>query len=279
MEDYMSFKPALRGFDKDEVLEYIRRQEEEANMRIASLEKDIRKRDKIISELKNRIVLKDEQVDRMEKDIREKYQKYIDNYRQIGDLVYESKVKSDRIIEEAHIEAGKILANAEAEARKRITSVQQEITQRLADGKQKYVAVQDEMNEIVELFNQMQKKFMQSYKEVHELIQSMPVTLGDIGLSPEPDDEDDEDFDDVDLELKALGIDIDFDEDFDADDELDADVIGGGSSAAEGRGQAAPAAAKAAGQALSAAAPKAAGQALKASAPKTALSGEKHGDV
>ena len=89
MEDYMSFKQAIRGFDKDEVLEYIRRQEEEFNTRIAAMEKDIRKRDKIISELKNRIVLKDEQVDRMEQDIRDKYEKYIANYRQIGDLVYE----------------------------------------------------------------------------------------------------------------------------------------------------------------------------------------------
>ena len=225
MEDYMSFKQALRGFDKDEVLEYIRKQEEEANVRIAALERDIRKRDKIISELKNRIVLKDEQVDRMEKDIREKYSKYIENYRQIGDLVYESKVKADRIVEEAHIEADRILANADAEAKRRVSSVQNEISQRLADGKQKYLAVQDEMNEIVDLFNQMQRKFMQSYKEVHELIQSMPVTLGDIGLITENDDEEEDDFDDADLDLKALGINIDFDDDFDADDEFEEEQL------------------------------------------------------
>ena len=223
MEDYMSFKQALRGFDKDEVLEYIRKQEEEANVRIAAQERDIRKRDKIISELKNRIVLKDEQVDRMEKDIREKYQKYIENYRQIGDLVYESKVKAERIVEEAHIEADRILANADAEARRRIASVQNEISQRLTDGKQKYLAVQDEMNEIVDLFNQMQRKFMQSYKEVHELIQNMPVTLGDIGLTFE--DEEEDEFDEIDLDLKALGINIDDDDDFDTDDEFDTDVL------------------------------------------------------
>ena len=33
MEDYMSFKQALRGFDRDEVLEYIRKQEEDFNAR------------------------------------------------------------------------------------------------------------------------------------------------------------------------------------------------------------------------------------------------------
>ena len=222
MEDYMSFKQALRGFDKDEVLDYIRKQEEEANVRIASLEKDIRKRDKIISELKNRIVLKDEQVDRMEKDIREKYQKYIENYRQIGDLVYESKVKAERIVEEAHIEADRILANADAEARRRIASVQNEISQRLTDGKQKYLAVQDEMNEIVDLFNQMQKKFMQSYKEVHEIIQSMPASLSDIRTDT-GDGEDDDFDDDIEIDLRSLGI--SFDDDFDNDD-FDADDLG-----------------------------------------------------
>ena len=113
MEDYSMFKQALRGFDKEEVLMYIRHQEEESAKQIAALEKDIRKRDKIISELKSRVVLKDEQVERLEQDIRVKYQKYIDNYRQIGDLVYEAKVKGDGIIADAKTEADRILAAAD----------------------------------------------------------------------------------------------------------------------------------------------------------------------
>ncbi len=214
MEDYMSFKQALRGFDRDEVLEFIRRQDEEANARIAALEKEIRKRDKVIAELKNRIVLKDSQVDRMETDIRNKYQKYIENYRQIGDLVYESKLKGQRIIEEAHSEANRIIANADAEAKKRVAVVQGQIDQKLTDGKKKYLAVQDEMNEIVDMFNQMQRKFMQSYKEVHEIIQSMPVSLSDFGDNQEGE-EDDYDVD-IDFDLRSLGI--GFDDDFDSDD-------------------------------------------------------------
>ena len=180
MEDYMSFKQALRGFDRDEVLEYIRKQEEDFNARTIAMEREIRKRDKIISELKNRIVVKDEQVNRLEREIRGKYQKYIDNYRQIGDLVYESKLKGQRIMDEAHAEASRIIAGADAEAKKRVLSVQGQIDQKLTEGKHKYLAVQDEMNEIVEMFNQMQRKFMQSYKEVHEIIQSMPASLSDI---------------------------------------------------------------------------------------------------
>jgi cell division septum initiation protein DivIVA len=124
MEDYMSFKQALRGFDRDEVLEYIRKQEEDFNARTIAMEREIRKRDKIISDLKNRIVVKDEQVNRLEREIRGKYQKYIDNYRQIGDLVYESKLKGQRIMDEAHAEASRIIAGAGAEAKKRVLSDQ-----------------------------------------------------------------------------------------------------------------------------------------------------------
>ena len=225
MEDYTMFRQALRGFDKDEVLAYITRHEEESAARIADLEKNVKKRDKIISELKNRIVLKDEQVDRMEKEIRNKYQKYIDNYNQIGELVYESKLKADRIVAEAHIEADRILAGADAEAKRRVASVQGEVDAKLNDGKQKYIAVQDEMNEIVDLFNQMQKKFMQSYKEVHEIIQSMPASLDDMDLDFGLDEDGEEDLDEADLDLSSLGIDFDDEEDFDDYDELTDDMV------------------------------------------------------
>ena len=241
MDEYGMFKQALRGFDKDEVLAYIKQKEDEHGKQIISMERDIRKRDKVSSELKSRIVLKDEQVERLEQEIRDKYQKYIDNYNQIGELVYESKVKGNRIIEEAQEEADRILAEADSEARKRIGSVQGEIDAKLKDGKTKYLEVQDEMNEIVDLFNQMQRKFMQSYKEVHEIIQNMPASLDDIDLEGEeliedaleesPDNGAGElDFGETSLdgpefgqeELDAL---LDFDMDFEEkDDEAEADA-------------------------------------------------------
>lgn len=49
-------------------------------------------------------------------------------------------------------------------------AVQAEVDAKLADGKRKYIAVQDEMNEIVELINQAQIRFMASYKEVHKIV-------------------------------------------------------------------------------------------------------------
>ena len=58
--------------------------------------------------------------------------------------------------------------------------MQSEIDDKLVEGKKKYLAVQDEMNGIVELINQAQKRFMASYKEVHQIISTMPTSLQDI---------------------------------------------------------------------------------------------------
>ena len=73
-----------------------------------------------------------------------------------------------------------MIAEAEAEARRRVESVQSEIDDKLVEGKKKYLAVQEEMNGIVELINQAQRRFMSSYKEVHQIISSMPTSLNDI---------------------------------------------------------------------------------------------------
>ena len=232
--DDMMFKQAIRGFDKEEVLAYIRDQQSRHGQQILQMERDIRKRDKVISELKSRIVLKDEQLDRLENEIRTKYQKYIDNYNQIGELIYESRVRGDKIVADAHEKADQVLADADARARRRIAGVQGEIDAKLQDGKKKYLRVQDEMNEIVDLFNQMQRKFMQSYKEVHEIIQSMPASLDDIDLTDGDEETDDgldrelllddaldaDDFDDSDLdELLHLSINAsDLDDDDDPED-------------------------------------------------------------
>lgn len=215
MNDYTMFKRTLNGFDKDEVLQYIQKEEEEHGKQVAALEKEVRRREKVINELKNRIVMKDEQVDRLQSDIQNKYQKYIDNYQQIGELLYESKIKGDQIVTDAQTRADRLLADADEEAKRRVSSVQGEIDAKLTDGKKKYLAVQDEMNDIVDMFNQMQKKFMQSYKEVHEIIQSMPASLDDINIDPEDED----DFSEDDLDLREFGLSFDDDLDLDEDEE------------------------------------------------------------
>ena len=50
---------------------------------------------------------------------------------------------------------------------------------KIAEGERKYTALQAEMDEIMELINQAQKRFMASYKEVHKIISDLPKKEGD----------------------------------------------------------------------------------------------------
>ena len=85
------------------------------------------------------------------------------------------------MIKEAEKKRDELLAEATVEAERRVLSVQTEIDEKLAEGKKKYIAVQDEMNDIVELINQAQQRFMSSYKEVHRIISSMPESMQELG--------------------------------------------------------------------------------------------------
>ena len=168
MAEYEMFKTTLMGgYDKEEVQELIQKLKDE------------------MAELQKRIELKEAYQARMEEDIKEKYQKYIDNYESIGKLVFEAQIKAEGMENEAREKCEKMIAEAEEEAKRRVEAVQSEIDDKLLEGKKKYVAVQEEMNGIVELINQAQRRFMSSYKEVHQIISSMPTSLSDIGEDTE----------------------------------------------------------------------------------------------
>lgn len=203
MLDYSMFKTVLvKGFDKDDVIAYIQQMQDETYAKEAEYANEIKLRDMKIDELNKRIVLKEEQKERLENEIEQKYKKYIDNYDRIGRLVFEAELKADDIIAEANDSAEKILAAAKAEAEQivaeaqghadqimngiesraaeRVSEVEKEVNEKLIEGKNRYIALQDEMNEIVELMNQAQHRFMASYKEVHSIIRTMPTTLKEI---------------------------------------------------------------------------------------------------
>ena len=134
-----------------------------------------------LDDIRQRLRIKEEQKDRLERDISVKYQKYIDRYDLIGNLVLESQEKAERIIADAEQKRDMLMEEARVEAQKCLDAVQSEVDEKLAEGKRKYIAVQDEMNEIVELINQAQKRFMSSYKEVHRIVSTMPDSLRDMG--------------------------------------------------------------------------------------------------
>lgn len=187
------FKTALvKGFDKDEVLAYVQKVEGDAYAKDAEYSQALKEKEARIEELKKRITLKDEQKERLENEIEQKYKKYIDNYDSIARLVYEAQIKADEIINEAKVKAEEILAEAERTASMREDEAMNEINEKLAEGKKKYIAVQEEMNEIVELINQAQRRFMTSYKEVHNIIKAMPSSLEEMEDEAEDFDEADE---------------------------------------------------------------------------------------
>ena len=170
----------LGGFEKEDVLAHVERLKAEAWEAQEKLHREIEDREDKINQLKKRLELKDDQYARLESEIKEKYQKYVDNYESIGKLVFEAQLKADEIIAQAQKEADSIRKNAEEEGRNRVFIVQSEVDRKLAEGKKHYMAVQEEMNAIVDLINQAQKRFMESYKEVHRIVDTMPESLRDL---------------------------------------------------------------------------------------------------
>ena len=96
MAEYEMFKTTLMGgYDKEEVQEQIQKLKDEMAEQQEAYKKQIEEKDARIAELQKRIELKEEYQVRLEEDIKEKYQKYIDNYESIGKLVFEAQVKAD----------------------------------------------------------------------------------------------------------------------------------------------------------------------------------------
>lgn len=192
MGEYEMFKTTLMGgYDKDDVTQKVEGIKDAAYREKIRLEKEIKIRDEKIAELVKRLELKETQKEKLERDVTEKYQKYVDNYDKIGSLILNAQIQADQMVSEAkrqcdemlrnaESEAAKLREDAEREARERVEQVQNEVNEQLADGKKKYIAVQEEMNEIVELINQAQKRFMSSYKEVHRIVSTMPDSLRDL---------------------------------------------------------------------------------------------------
>ena len=94
--DEEMFKTTLMGgFDKEDVLTKFQEARDEAYKEQKKLEAQVEERDKLISELRQSLKNKETENEQLQKDIKEKYQSYIDNYDSIGKLVYDAKVRSD----------------------------------------------------------------------------------------------------------------------------------------------------------------------------------------
>lgn len=136
MAEHEMFKTTLMGgYDKEEVQELIQKLKDEMADQQAIFRRQLADKDAKIAELQKRIELKDNYQTRMEENIKEKYQKYIDNYESIGKLVFESQLRAESMEKEAKEKCAQMIEEAEAEARRRVEVVQSEIDDKLREGK------------------------------------------------------------------------------------------------------------------------------------------------
>ena len=204
---------AFGGYDKEEVQQELQKMRENAHAERAQIVRDlesarreldtvaetIRKKDVEIAELRETLAAKDKEILDMERTIRDKYQSYVDNYDTIGSLVYEAKLRAkqinretdderERILEEARADADRIRQEAESSALQRLTEVQGEIDQRNKNGLVQYETVQEELNSVLEIFRQVQKQVMNSYRTIQMIASGRNAGLNDDDLDTHADD-------------------------------------------------------------------------------------------
>ena len=161
----------MGGYDKEDVQNKISslidKYETEAS------DKEIEELKKSVSEKDEQISAKNSEIDKLNKDIEEKYQGYIDNYNTIGKIVYETRIQSEKTLDDARIKGESIIAEANKKAQLSIDKAQEEVDKRISEGKKRYDVLQEEINELLQLVNQVQHKFMQSFKAIHEISGAM----------------------------------------------------------------------------------------------------------
>lgn len=152
-------------------------------------------RDKMISELRQSLKNKETENEQLQKDIKEKYQSYIDDYDSIGKLVYDAKVRSDnmmaetkqqcdqmlretkeecaRMVEEARRKEEEVVAVYEAKIEQQAQEAQQFMERQMTQGRDSYRIIRNEMAQMVQAMNELQKGFLESYKKVRTVKDAM----------------------------------------------------------------------------------------------------------
>lgn len=180
------FKTTLvGGYDKEEVMARIQSIKDDAYAEQKRLQKELKEKEKHIEDLEKRLKEKEDKVESLEREIGEKYQKYVDNYNNIGKLVFDAQIKADLIIAEAKEKGDQMIAlskeqkkmielKTKEESERVLRGVELEVDAKLAEGKRRYKEIQEELNDIVKIINLAQNKFMSSYKEIHHIMNHLP---------------------------------------------------------------------------------------------------------
>ncbi len=132
------FKTTLMGgYDKDDVMRQIQKMKEEAYAEKSKLLLSLKEKDAAMAELRQKLAEKDAKIDSLERDIKGKYQSYIDNYDMISQLVYETRVHSDQVLGSVKAEKEKTLSEAREEAKRCLEAAHKEAEECLTQAKDK----------------------------------------------------------------------------------------------------------------------------------------------
>ena len=138
----------------------------------------------------------------------------------IGQLVLDSKIRAKQVIEAAYAERDKIIADANAQAENIIREKKLALDIQIEEETRKYEAIQEEVDELIELVNKVQRKFLSSFKAIHELEGTIPAKAAASDEEYDDADLDSTEFKD-DLELgKAQASFWDWDEEEKKDDDI-----------------------------------------------------------
>ncbi len=213
------FKTTLMGgYDKEDVHAKFKALEEKEYAEKSKLNQEIQRLKEQVEEKDRLLEEKKAQIEQLNRDIEEKYQTYIDNYDIIGKLVYETRIKSEKALNEANEERDRILEEANKKAKLTVKKAKDEMEKSFEDGKRRYGMLQDEVNELIQMVNQVQHKFMQSFKAIHEISGAMNENAPAELVFGEEETSEEE------MQEKTFEDEVEeesFDEEFDEDEEED----------------------------------------------------------
>ena len=159
----------MGGFDKEDVQTKFTALKEEHNAEVSRLMIASEEKDRKILKLEDKIDELNAEIDELKANIKGKYQSYIDNYEAIGQIVYESKIRSEEILKSAETEKEKIIAAARTEAIVEAERKKKELDEQIDAKKRKYAAIQDEINSMMLLVEDARKNIMGSFRSVDRL--------------------------------------------------------------------------------------------------------------
>ena len=189
------FRPAKKnGFDREDVLNKVQAIKEAAVIEKNAIQEKLDAALKENAELKEKSAALQDEVDKLKKDISEKYQSYIDNYDMIGSLIYDARIQSKNIISDAEAEKDSILGKAKTESEAIIkdaeaqslliiagakktaeednAKAESEIEALIGEAQLRYSCIKDKTGRLMDSLNDMQQKMMAAFSGIKSIAES-----------------------------------------------------------------------------------------------------------